>query len=44
MNLNVAKVTAIATGIMRIPQYAIDVIYLLYLKKMLSIFENEELN
>ena len=42
MNLDVAKVTAITTGIMRIPQYVIDVIYLLYLKKMLSIFENDE--
>ncbi len=44
MNLDVAKVTAITTGIMRIPQYVIDVIYLLYLKKMLSIFENDEVN
>jgi hypothetical protein len=44
MNLDVAKVTAITTGIMRIPQYVIDVIYLLYLKKMLSIFENNEVN
>ena len=44
MNLDVAKVTAITTGIMRIPQYIIDVIYLLYLKKMLSIFENDEVN
>ena len=42
MNIDMAKVTAITTGIMRIPQYVIDVIYLLYLKKMLSIFENEE--
>ena len=42
MNLDVAKVTAITTDIMRIPQYVIDVIYLLYLKKMLSIFENDE--
>ncbi len=42
MNLDVAKVTAITTGIMRIPQYVIDVIYLLYLKEMLSIFENDE--
>lgn len=44
MNLDVAKVTAITTGIMHIPQYVIDVIYLLYLKKMLSIFENDEVN
>ena len=44
MNLDVAKVTAITTCIMRIPQYVIDVIYLLYLKKMLSIFENDEVN
>lgn len=44
MNLDVAKVTAITTSIIRIPQYGIDVIYLLYLKKMLSIFENDEVN
>jgi len=44
MNLDVAKVTAFTTGIMRIPQYVIDVIYLLYLRKMLSIFENDEVN
>lgn len=44
MNLDVAKITAITTGIMRIPQYVIDVIYLLYLKKMLSVFENDEVN
>ena len=37
MHLDVARITAITTGIMRIPQYVIDVIYLLYLKKMIGI-------
>ena len=37
MNLDVAKITAITTGIMRVPQYIIDVVYLLYLKKMIGI-------
>ena len=41
MNLDVVKITAITTGIMRIPQYVIDVIYLLYLKKMICIFPDE---
>jgi len=37
MNLDVAKITAITTGIMRIPQYLVDVIYLMYLKSMIGI-------
>ena len=37
MNLDVAKITAITTGVMRIPQWVIDVIYLMYLKKMIGI-------
>ena len=37
MNLDVSKITAITTGVMRIPQYVIDVVYLMYLKKMIGI-------
>ena len=44
MNADVARITAVTTGIMQIPQYIIDVIYLLYLKKMLSLLENGEVN
>ena len=37
MSLDVAKITAITTGVMRIPQYVIDMIYLMYLKNMIGI-------
>lgn len=39
---DVVRLTAIIVGILSIPQMILDLVYMLYLKKMVSIFENSE--
>ena len=39
---DVVRLTAIIVGILSIPQMILDLVYMLYLKKMISIFENGE--
>ena len=38
----VVRLTAIIVGILSIPQMILDLVYMLYLKSMISIFENSE--
>lgn len=42
MESDVVHLTAIIVGVLSIPQMILDLIYMLYLKKMVSIFENSE--
>lgn len=37
-----SRISGIAVGLLSIPQCVIDVIYILYIKKMIAIFENSE--
>ena len=39
---DVVRLTAIIVGILSIPQMILDLVYMLYLKKMVAIFENGE--
>ncbi len=39
---DVVRLTAIIVGVLSIPQMILDLVYMLYLKKMISIFENVE--
>ena len=42
MHSDVVRLTAIIVGILSIPQMILDLVYMLYIKKMISIFENVE--
>jgi len=39
---DVVRLTAIIVGMLSIPQMILDLVYMLYIKKMISIFENLE--
>ena len=42
MGMDTVRLTAIIIGILSIPQMILDVVYMMYIKKMISIFENSE--
>ena len=42
LEMELVRLTAIIVGILSIPQMILDLVYMLYLKKMVSIFENYE--
>ena len=42
LHSDVVRLTAIIVGILSIPQMILDLVYMLYLKKMVAIFENSE--
>lgn len=42
MGMDTVRLTAIIIGILSIPQMILDVVYMMYIKKMISIFENRE--
>ena len=39
---DVVRLTAIIVGILSIPQMILDLVYMLYIKKMISIIDNGE--
>ncbi len=43
MESDVVRLTAVIVGILSIPQMILDLVHMLYLKKMISIFENVEM-